>query len=163
MPQLDAATFAPQLIWLAITFILLYGLMAWVALPKIGRVIDQRRTQIETDLHEAQRMRTEAHAVLAAYERALAEARAQAQATIRETLDRLTAESAERQRQAASRLAEETAAAEARVAAARSAALENVRSVAIEIARAIAGKLAGAESDEVHAGGAVDAVLKERA
>ena len=163
MPQLDPTVFVPQLVWLAITFILLYVLMAWVALPRIGKAIDQRRDQIATDLREAQRMRTESEAVRAAYERALVEARAESQAMLRETLERLTADANERQREAAAKLTRDTEAAETRIAAARAAALGNVRSIAIEIAGAAARRLIGGETDESKVGTAVDAALRERA
>ncbi|HLY57219.1 MAG TPA: F0F1 ATP synthase subunit B' [Stellaceae bacterium] len=163
MPQLDPSVFAPQLVWLAITFILLYCLMTWVALPQIGKAIDRRRDQIATDLREAQRMRTESEAVRAAYERALVEARAEAQAMLRETLERLTADANERQREATAKLAKDTEAAEARIAAARTAALGDVRTIAVEVAGATARRLIGGDADEAKVGAAVDAALRERA
>ena len=98
MPQLDIATFPPQLIWLAITFLILYGLMAWLALPRVGGIIAARRTRIDGDLEKANAMKAETDAVIAAYERALAQARQQAMATLKETTDRLNAQATERQR-----------------------------------------------------------------
>lgn len=162
MPQLDAATFAPQLVWLAITFVVLYALMAWLGLPRVGKVIAARRGRIDGDLEKAAQMKTEAEAVIAAYERALAEARAQAQATVKETTERLNAAAAERQHKIAGTLAAETAAAERRIAAAKTAALADLRGVAVEVARAAAQKLTGAELDASRAAAAVDSVLRER-
>src|SRR5258708_14563115 len=101
MPQLDIATYLPQLFWLAVTFIALYLVMAWVGLPRVGGVLLQRRSRIEGDLEKAAQMRAEAEAVIAAYERALAEARAEAQQTLKETTERLNAEARPRLRQAA--------------------------------------------------------------
>ena len=162
MPQLDIATYLPQLFWLAVTFIALYLLMTWIGLPRIGGVIAQRRSRIEGDLEKAAQMRTEAEAVIAAYERALAEARAEAQQTLKETTERLNAQAAERLNQAAEALNAETAAAERRIGEARAQALGNIRSVSVEVARAAAAKLAGIESDQASTAAAVDAVLKER-
>src|SRR5258708_30825054 len=119
MPQLDIATYLPQLFWLAVTFIALYLLMAWVGLPRVGGVLLQRRNRIEGDLEKAAQMRAEAEAAIAAYERALAEARAEAQQTLKETTERLNAEAAERPRHAAGALNAETPAAERRLAQAR--------------------------------------------
>ena len=162
MPQLDIATYLPQLFWLAVTFIALYLLMTWIGLPRIGGVIAQRRSRIEGDLEKAAQMRTEAEAVIAAYERALAEARADAQQTLKETTERLNAQAAERLNQAAEALNAETAAAERRIGEARAQALGNIRSVSVEVARAAAAKLAGIEIDQASTAAAVDAVLKER-
>src|SRR6185437_5549120 len=160
MPQLDVSTFPTQLFWLLISFVLLYLLMARLGLTRVGRILTQRRGRIDGDLEKADQMKAEAEAVIAAYERALAEARAQAQQTLKETTERLNAQSAERQRQVAEKLAGETAAAERRIEAAKTAALADLRNVAVDVARAAAAKLSGAEIDAGGATAAVDAVLR---
>lgn len=163
MPQLDVSTFPTQLFWLAVTFIALYILMATLGLPRVAKIIDARRGRVDGDLEKAGQMKAEAEAVIAAYERALAEARAQAQQTLKETTERLGAEAAKRQSAIAEKLAAETAAAEKRIDAARTAALSGLRGIAIEVAQAATARLAGAEIDAERAAAAVDAVLKERA
>src|SRR6185312_6816710 len=155
MPQLDFTTFPAQLVWLAICFIVLYALMARVGLPRVGAILADRRGRIDGDLAKATQMKDEAEAVIASYQRALAEARAEAQATVRETTEKLNAAAAARQRTLAQGLAAETAAAERRIAAAKTEALANLRDVAIDVARAAAAKIAGTELDPARAGAAV--------
>ena len=162
MPQLDFATFPPQLIWLAITFVALYLLMTRVGLPKVGGIIEERQSRIETDLEKAAQINAEAKVVLAAYEKALADARQEAQATMRESMERAAAENAARQRELAKRLDAETDAAERRIVAAKAEAMASVRAVAADLAADVAAKLTGAEVSASRAGVAVDAVLKER-
>jgi F-type H+-transporting ATPase subunit b len=162
MPQLDFATFAPQLIWLAITFLVLYLVMAKLGLPRIGDIIAARKSRIDGDLEQATQMRNEAEAVIAAYDKALAEARQQAQITVRETTELLNAQSAERQRKVAEELARETAAAERRIDAAKRTALSGLRDVAVEVTRAAALRLTGNDIDPARAGAAVDQAMAER-
>src|SRR5258708_12924664 len=78
MPQLDIATYLPQLFWLAVTFIALYLVMAWVGLPRVGGVLLQRHSRIEGDLEKAAQMRAEAEPGIAPPARALAAARPEA-------------------------------------------------------------------------------------
>ena len=60
MPQLDPASFAPQLVWLAISFIILYVLLSIYALPKLGNILEARKNRIADDLEKAAHMRDEA-------------------------------------------------------------------------------------------------------
>jgi F-type H+-transporting ATPase subunit b len=163
MPQLDVATYAPQLVWLAITFIVLYLLMWKLGLPRVGSVIEARRKRIDDDLARATELKEEAEAAMAAYQRALAEARAQAQAMVKERTDRFAAEAAERQRQIAASLAQQTREAEQQIAAAKVRAFAEIRDVAIDVARSVTEKLTGAAADETKLAPAVDRAMAERA
>src|SRR3989440_3569622 len=109
MPQLEVSTFVPQLVWLAITFVILFLLMAGFGLPRVGGAIEARRRRVDDDLARAAQLKAEAEAVLAAYQETLAKARADAQAAVKETTDRMAAEAAERQRQLNETLSRPTA------------------------------------------------------
>jgi F-type H+-transporting ATPase subunit b len=161
MPQLVVSTFPSQLLWLAITFIVLYVLMSRLALPRVGNIILARRNQIDGDLEKASAMKAEAEAVIAAYERALAAARQSAQGVLKETGDRLAAAAAERHKLLADKLAAETAVAEKRIADAKSAALNDLKSVAAEVARTAVGKLTGETVDEGLVATAIDRAVAE--
>src|SRR5260221_11778962 len=82
--------------------------MARLATPKTERVSDKRQRRFEDDLDKAGKMKSEAEAVIAAYEKALADARHQAQLTMKETTGQLAALAAERQRQAGAVIPERT-------------------------------------------------------
>ena len=162
MPQLDLATFPTQLIWLAITFLALYAVMATIGLPRVGGVIAARRARIDGDLEKAAQMKNEAEAVIAAYEKALAEARMQAQITLRETTEQLNARSAARQHEVVEQLNRETHAAERRIAEAKAQALASLRDIAVEATREAAQRLAGVALDSARAAAAVDGAMRER-
>src|SRR5580700_7294456 len=159
MPQLDPSTFVPQLFWLAVSFIVLYGLMRWLAMPKLAAALENRRRHIDGDLSRAAELKAQAEAALAAYEKAMAEARAEAQAALRETGERLAADAAERQRQLGESLAGQIAAAERRIADAKQQALGEVRGIAIDVARSVAEKLTGSLPEASAVSAAVDRVL----
>ena len=162
MPQLDLATFPALLIWLGITFVVLYIVMASVGLPRVGGIIAARRARIDGDLDKAAQMKREAEAVIAAYDKALAEARMQAQITLRETTEHLNARAAARQHEVVAQLNRETQAAERRIAEAKAKALGSLREIAIEATREAAQKLTGAGLDATRAASAVEQALRER-
>ena len=162
MPQLDASTYLPQLVWLAIAFTALYILMARIGLPAVGAALELRRKKIGGDLDAAERMKVEAESVIAAYERALADARAAGQEIVRQATEKLNAEAIERRRQIVQEIQSETAAAEKRIDAVRAQALSELRIVATDVARAAAQRVASIEVSAAEAGAAVDAVMSER-
>lgn len=143
MPQLDVSTYPEQMFWLAVTFIVLYLLMKYLALPQVGAALAARRRQIEKDLAAASDQKSEAERALAAYQKSLAAARSEAQALVRENLERLAAEAAQRHHDLAEKLALEAAAAERQIAAAKERSLSEVESLVPELAQTVVQRLTG--------------------
>lgn len=162
MPQLEFQDFLPQLVWLAISFTVLYLLMAKLALPKIGWVLARRQQKLEGDIARAEKLKGEAEAMLAAYQKAMADARAQAQAELQKTSAELAAAAGAREATLGAELAKRAGEAERRIHAAKQAALADTRGMAAELAQNLARKVAGVELPRAAAEAAVARVEKER-
>jgi F-type H+-transporting ATPase subunit b len=163
MPQLDPSVFPTQLFWLALTFIPLYLILWKVALPRVTEVRESRRGRIEDDLEKAESLKSEAEAALADYEKAIAEATAKAQESVRQA-GREMSEDAERQRDAlAAKLGEQLAEAEQRIADEKARAIDDIGTIAGEIAQASASRLIGTDVSQDEANTAVASVMRESA
>ena len=162
MPQLEPVDWLPQLIWLFICFILLYWLMAKVALPRIATVLEERRDRIARDLDAAERLKAETEEAIAAYEQALAEARGKAHNLAQQTRDELAAEVGAERSTVDAELADKAAEAEAAIVSAKASALSHINEVAADTAEAIVGQLIGAKVAKTELKQAVaDAVAKD--
>ena len=159
-PPFDVQTFASQLFWLFLCFIVLYVLMAKVALPRVQAILEGRQRRIEDDLSEAQRAKAASDEALATHEKALAEARGRAQTLANEARDRAVAAGEARRRDLEEKLNERIAGAERSIAAGRSAAMGHVRSIAGEAAGAIVERLTGVKPAIREIEDAVTATLK---
>ena len=160
-PPFQKDTFASQLIWLAVFFVGLYVLMSRVALPRVGGIIAARTSQIEKDLGEANRLKLETDAAIAAYEKTLADARANAQAIGTKTRDALMAEADKRRKTLEEQLNRKLEEAEKTIAATKTAAMGNVRGIALEAAGAIVQRLIGqAPSEKALSDAVVDALKR---
>jgi F-type H+-transporting ATPase subunit b len=163
MPQLNIPDFMPQLFWLAIWFVILYVLMAKLGLPRIAAIMEARRKRREDDLARAAQLKAEAEAASVAYQKTLSEARAEAQATLKATSDRMAAEAAERLRALAAELTAQIAAAERRIVESKEQALADIRGVAVDVGRSVVEKLTGSAPDAARMTAAVDHSLAGQA
>jgi F-type H+-transporting ATPase subunit b len=159
-PPFDAHTFPSQLLWLALTFVALYVLMSRVALPRVGSILENRRRHIDGDLAEANRLKGESDAAIAAHEKALAEARGRAQALANETREKAAAAAEARRKEVDGQLGTRIADAEKTIAATRSAAMANVHGIASDTAGAIVERLTGIAPASRDVAEAVSNVLK---
>jgi len=163
MPQLDVASYGPQLVWLAISFVLLYLLMARVALPRIADVLEERGKRREDNLAKAEEHERDAAAVAEAYETALAEARSRAQAALTKAQEAAKAHADAEVARLDAALHARTRQAEETIAQARKTALGEASSIAADIARMAAQKVAGLSVDEAAAQTAANAAREARA
>ena len=60
MPQLDPTWFASQLFWLAVTFVMIYVILAKMALPPLMEIIERRKQTVEGDISQAQTLKSQA-------------------------------------------------------------------------------------------------------
>ncbi|ODR97842.1 hypothetical protein AUC69_01670 [Methyloceanibacter superfactus] len=160
MPQLNPLDWAPQLIWLLVTFGVLYLLMVWIALPRIGSVIETRAAHIAADLAAAERLRRETEEAIAAYEQALAEAKQKAHAIVEEGRVKLKAETDAERAKLDAQLAAKGEEAEARIEKAKVAAMKDVNAVASDVAADIVKKLIGTAPAKAEVDKAVSAARK---
>ncbi|RLP76183.1 F0F1 ATP synthase subunit B [Xanthobacter tagetidis] len=161
-PPFDATTFASQLLWLALSFGLLYYLMSKVALPRIGRILEERHDRIADDLEEAAKHRAESEAAQQAYEKALNEARAKANSIAADTRNRLTADADANRKALEAELSAKLSAAEARIASTKAEAMTHVRGIAVDAAHSIVSTLIGTAPAAPDVEKAVDGVLSKR-
>lgn len=157
-PPFDSSTFASQLVWLAITFGLFYYLMAKVVLPRIAQTLEQRHDRIASDLAEAERLKGETDAAIAAYEQSLSEARQKAGDIARTTRERvqhtIDADRAEAEAGIAARMEE----AETRIGEVKAKAMGEVNQIAADTAQELVSALGGGKITKADLTKAVSAV-----
>lgn len=128
--------------WVAIAFICFLGLLAYLgAHRRLIDAIDQRQARIKNELGEATRLRQEAQALLAEFERKAHEAESEAEAIIanaKAEAERLAAEAKARMEDFVAR---RTKMAEGKIAQAEAQALADVRSAAADAAASAAEKI----------------------
>jgi|SRR6266508_2334226 len=161
MPQLNPLDWAPQLVWLLITFGILYLLMVYVALPRIGGVIEKRAAHIANDLAEADKLRRKTEEAIAAYEQALAEAKQKAHAIVEEGRARLKDDTVKERAKLEADLAKRSAEAEARIDTAKTSAMKDVSAVAADVASDIVRRLIGTSPPKAEIDKAVQAARKD--
>ena len=142
-PPFDPATFPSQLLWLALSFGALYLLMSRLALPRIGSTLETRKATIDADLAAAEVSRQHTDAAIAAYETALAAAKAKAQGIANESREAIQADLAAKRAAVETDLSGKVTAAEQRIAATKAEALTHVDEIATETAQTVVTQLIG--------------------
>jgi F-type H+-transporting ATPase subunit b len=147
MPQLNFHDFPPQIVWLVISFVALYFIMLKLAIPAIGGTLDKRQAKIQGDLNAAEKASEDTRALVAAYEKRLADAREEARQLQRERAEADSAAMTARLAEVGDRINARIAEAEKRIEGQRATVMAGIEDMAQEIAADVYGKLAGQPAD----------------
>ena len=132
---------APE-VWVAFGFVLFLGLLAYMgAHRKLVGSLDERQARIRSELDEAARLRREAEALLADFERKGHEAEREAEAIIASAKAEAERHAAEAKLRMEDFVARRTKMAETKIAQAEAQALADVRAAAADAAVAAAEKI----------------------
>lgn len=162
LPQMKVDTFPGQIFWLVVTFGLLFLVLWRKTLPMIEGAIGQRRGRIEGDLGTAERFRKDAQGALAAYEAALAQARARAHQLADENRRSIVGEIDRLKAAADAETQNAFAIAERRITAERGKALAGVSTAAAQAAAEIVERLIGVPVSAEDAAKAVPPIEAKR-
>ncbi len=159
MPQLDFSTFPNQIFWLVVTLVVVYLILTQVALPRIAAVLAERQGTITNHIAAAEELKLKAEEAEAAYDKALADARAEANQIVAATRAEIDKDLAEAMETADAEISAKAAESEKAIASIREGAVAAVKDVATDTAGSIVSALGGkASAAEIKK--AVDARMK---
>lgn len=139
--------------WVAVAFVIFLGVLAYVGVPKlIAKALDDRAARIKAELDDARKLKEEAAALLAEYQRKRTAAEAEAESIIAGAKDEAARMAVEAKAKIEEFVARRTKMAEAKIAQAEAQAAADVRSAAAEAAVAAAEKILSAEAKGALAG-----------
>ncbi len=143
MPQLDFSTWGNQIFWLVLALIATYLILSRVALPRIGAVLAERQGTITNDIAAAEDLKAKAIEAEAAYDKALLDARAEAQRIVADAKAEIQADLDVAISKADAEIAAKAAESAKAISEIRASALENVKVVAKDTAKEIVAALGG--------------------
>ena len=159
MPQLCGEWIPNQIFWLVIALIVMYYVLSRIAIPRIAAVLAERQGTITNDIAAAEELKAKAADAEKAYDKALADARAEANRIADETRARIQADLDAEMAKADERIAAKTAESEKAIGEIRAEAVQSVTAVARDVAREIVAAL-GTGADPAKAEAAVDNRMK---
>ncbi len=159
MPQLCAEWIPNQVFWLVIALVVIFFILSRIALPRIASVLAERTGTITNDIAAAEELKRQADEAEKAYDKALADARAEAQAIGQQTRDDIKAQLDRAVAEADEKIAAKTAESEVAINDIRASSLANIEIVAKDTAQAIVAAL-GASADQETVSRAVDSRMK---
>ncbi|MEO0570017.1 MAG: F0F1 ATP synthase subunit B' [Pseudomonadota bacterium] len=159
MPQLCGDWFGNQIFWLVITLVVIFVILSRIAIPRISAVLAERQGTITNDLAAAEDFKARAVEAEEAYNKALADARAEAQKIVAQTRAEIKAELDVATQKADAEIAAKAAESEAVISEIRAGAMESVKDVAKETAKELVAAM-GVKADAKSITSAVTAKLK---
>jgi F-type H+-transporting ATPase subunit b len=140
--MLEDATF-----WALVGLVLFLALMVYMKVPNlIGGALDKRAEAIRTELEQARRLREEAQALLAEYQRKAREAETEVGEIIDQARREAEAFGSEARKRVEDYVASRTRMAEEKIAQAEAQAVQEVKSLSADVAIAAAEKILAARA-----------------
>ena len=143
--------------WVGVSFVLFLVLLVYLKVPgMVAKALDERAEGIQNELDEAKKLREEAQAVLADYERKKIEAQADAEKIIAQAKREAEIYGEEARRKMQEQIERRSRLAEQKIVQAEVAAVKDVRAAAADLAIEAASRVLGSEVKGAKAASLID-------
>ena len=157
MPQLNPDYWVSQIFWVILIFGTLYVILWRIILPKINVNLENRKSQILTDLDDAQKFEDQSKEKLSEYNQILNQAKQEAKKILDGTRKKINRDIESKKNQFNLEIKKEIEKAEKEIKMIKLSSIENINKIAIETSSEIIRKIIGTEVNA----SSVSAIVKD--
>jgi len=145
MPQLNPDYWVSQIFWVILIFGTLYVILWRIILPKINENLENRKSQILTDLDDAQKFKDQSEEKLSEYSEILKQAKQEAKKILNETRKKVSRDIENKNNRFNLEIKKEIEKAEKEIKTLQLSSIKNINKIAIETSSEIVRKILGTE------------------
>jgi len=145
MPQLNPEYWVSQIFWVILIFGTLYVILWRTILPKINENLENRKSQILTDLDDAQKFEDQSKEKLSDYNKILNQAKQEAKKILDGTRTKVNRDIENKKKQFNLEIKKEIEKAEKEIKTLQLSSIKNINKIAIETSSEIVRKILGTE------------------
>ena len=145
MPQLNPDYWVSQIFWVILIFGILYVILWRTILPKINENLENRKSQILTDLDDAQKFEDQSKEKLSEYNQILNQAKQEAKKILDGTRKKVNRDIENKKNQFNLEIKKEIEKAEKEIITLKLSSIEDINKIAIETSSEIVRKILGTE------------------
>ena len=157
MPQLNPEYWVSQIFWVILIFGTLYVILWRIILPKINANLENRKSQILTDLNDAQKFEDQSKEKLSEYNKILNQAKQEAKKILDGTRKKVNQDIENKKNQFNLEIEKEIKNAEKEIKTLQLSSIKNINKIAIETSSEIIRKIIGTEVNA----SSVSAIVKD--
>ena len=161
MPQLNPDYWLSQIFWVMLIFGTLYVILWKAILPKINENLENRKSQILTDLDEAQELKNQSEKKISEYNMILSKAKQDAKKILDETRKKINLDIKNKKNQFNLEIDKEIENAEKEIKTLKLSSIKNINNIAIEISSEIVRKIVGTEVNASSVSAIVEDISKK--
>ena len=161
MPQLNPDYWVSQIFWVILIFGILYVILWRTILPKINENLENRKSQILTDLDDAQKFEDQSKEKLSEYNKILNQAKQEAKKILDGTRKKVNRDIENKKKQFNLEIKKEIEKAEKEIKTLKLSSIENINKIAIETSSEIVRKILGTEVNASSVSAIVEDISKK--
>ena len=162
MPQLNPDYWISQIFWVMLIFGTLYVILWRTILPKINENLENRKSQILTDLDEAQKLKDQSEKKISEYNKILSDAKQDAKKILDETRKRINRDIENKKNQFNLEIDKEIENAGKEIKMLKLSSIKDINKIAIEASSEIIKKVVGTEVNASSVSAIVEDISKKK-
>ena len=161
MPQLNPDYWVSQIFWLMLIFGTLYVILWKTILPKINENLENRKSQILTDLDDAQKFEDQSKEKLSDYNKILNQAKQEAKKILETARKKINRDIENKKNQLNLEIGKEIEKAEKEIKTMKLSSIKDINTIAIETSSEIVRKIVGTEVNASSVSAIVEDISKK--